>query len=272
MALADSLQRGLERFSIFFQGGVRRGILYFLGICLVLAWPMQYVGKYAALLVGQASLEEGPAAVLPGAQQADLDIGPAQFVELASGERDFYLEVDNKANPRFGFSPWIYELRLLDDTGRLIESKTRESYVLPGDAKYVTLRDTTGTATRMELVEQAGTQIVDYNPEANPFQRLPQVTVSNEEIRPGALNQLQVRALFTNRDKLRVGTMDVTYIIRNRRQEIIGIGEGQFNGFTPGETRDFIANHPANASEEAQFPEIEWSTNYLQEGNVEFTR
>ena len=270
MTMADRFQRGLERFSIFFQGGVRRKVLYFLGICLVLAWPVQYVGKYASLLVGQTTLQAGPSVVLPGTKQVDLLIGEDRFVELSNGDRDFYLEVDNKANPQFGFSPWIYELRLLDAEGGLVESQTRNSYVLPGDAKYVTMRDTTGTATRLVLEQQAGTQVVDYNPEANPFQRLPQVTVSNEEIRPGPLGDLEVRALFTNRDKLRVDTVDVTYIIRNRRQEIIGIGEGKFNGFVPGETRDFVASHPTHATEEAQFPEIEWSTNYLQEGNVEF--
>lgn len=262
----------LERFSIFFQGGVRRSLLYFIGICLLLAWPVQYLGQAAAMLVGRIRLEPGPAVVLPNFANLDYEIGQTRIARLGNGEQDVYLEVDNRPNQDFGLSPWVYELQLRDPQGQVINRQTYSSYLLPGETKYVVTRDPSGRASEMTLTELDTTRVVDYNPQANPFQKLPEVRVSNSQITPQNQNQIQLSALLTNRDRLEIQTVDVTYVLRDQNREIVGIGEGRFNGFIPEETREFVATHPTPETGAVRFLEVIWSTDYLRDGNIRFNR
>lgn len=266
----DRLQHSVENFSIFFQGGVRRGILIFLGVCILLLAPFYYIGQFTALGVRGLWLDE------------TLTINPKQFgfqplqysesrkTTLANGQQDLYVSVDNKRNKTIGFYPYVYSLQVVDKDGGLIKEETREEYILPEDIKFITVRDQSGRGDKLVITEERGTTPINFNALANPLQKTPEIVVSNESIEEIDGDRYVIRALFNNQDKQRIEKVDVIYFIRNRNQEVIGIGTGSFSGFTTNETRGFEAVHPKNASDKAQFVEVRWSVNYLDEDILKF--
>jgi hypothetical protein len=263
--------RVIENVSMFFRGGVRRNLFFFIGGCLVLAWPFYYVGLYTSKAVRYTWLDESIVINKPiFSTTADLIIGKSEVVDLIDGQKDLYLTIDNKNNPTIGYYPYIYELQVLDDQGSVITTEKGKSYILPGDIKYITARDTTGNAASIKLIQQAGTQAVEYNVQKNPFQILPKVDTVNQRIEPLNDETLKITSQFINRDKLSITEVDVLYILRDRREKIIGIGTTKFNGFVPESTRDFTANHPKHINAEATNLDVRWSTNFLADGNVKF--
>jgi hypothetical protein len=261
----------IEQISIFFQGGLRRGVLYFLGIVLLLLWPFQYVGIYTSRFIGRRLIDKSITVSNPiNSQAKPLISEKTTVIQLSNNQRDMFLTIDNKENKSVGFSPYIYKLSMYSDQGTLLNTEIINSYILPGDIKYIVKRDATGTANKLTLEEQTGTQAVDYNPIANPFQRLPKIDVESTKITKNEDNTVTVSGLFNNRDKLAVETVDVLYIIRDRREQITGIGTYKFNGFTAGSIRDFEATHPNHIKLDPQFVEVRWETNYFKDKNITF--
>jgi hypothetical protein len=263
--------RLLENASMFFQGGIRRNLFYFIGACILLAWPFYYVGLYTAKAVRYTWIDDKIVIYKPlSGSLAELQVGDSQVIDLANGQKDLYLTIDNKQNPKIGFFPYIYQLQILDDQGSVISSEKLTSYILPRDIKYITARDTTGNAESLKLTQLDGTQAVEYNVEKNPFQILPKVDTVNQNIQEIDSENLRVAAQFINRDKLIVDEVDITYILRDRRERIIGIGTAKFYGLNPENTREFTTDQPKHLKSEATSLDVQWSTNYLKEGNIKF--
>lgn len=258
----------VERVTIFFKGGVRRSILIFCGICILLLYPTYYLGIFSSGLIRRTWIDEDLAIVPKTSVQADVLVSDTNIVELVDNQRDLYLTLDNKENPNIGFNPYNYRLRVLDEQGLVVKDETRQSYILPGDIKFVTTRDETGRGVTLDLEVLPTTQAVDYNPIKNPFQILPDVEIINEVYRQIDQDTLEVSALLANRDKFSIGEVEITYILRDRREQITGIGTVFFNGFAPDTTRDFFVEQPIHSELDVQFVDVRWSTNFLDDDNL----
>ena len=127
---STGLIKVVENVSMFFRGGVRRNLFYFIGICLLLTWPFYYVGLYTAKAVRYTWLDTSLKINKPIiTTTADLKINKSEVIDLINGHKDLYLTIDNKDNPKVGFNPFIYQQQILDDQGSVISSeKNNELY------------------------------------------------------------------------------------------------------------------------------------------------
>ncbi len=270
MSTIDRAQHAVENFSIFFQGGVRRKILFFLGICILLLAPFYYIGQFTAVGVRQLWIDDTLTINPKNFTFETPTIGATKKAFLANGQQDMYVEVDNKINRTIGFYPYEYSVQILDREGSLIKEEQRKEYILPEDIKLIAIRDESGRGETLNVLEKSGTTPINFNAAANPLQRTPDVEVTNQSVEEISGDRYQIKALLNNRDKQRIERIDITYFIRNRRQEVIGVGTGSFNGFTSGSNRSFEAIHPKSVDDEAALVEIRWSVNYLDENSLQF--
>jgi hypothetical protein len=264
----DNFQYKLENLSLYFQGGVRRSIIIFAVILLILIFPVYYLGKFVSGLTAKSYLNMSSLAVNPKIQTYDYEIGKTQRAELKDGTSVLYAAVRNKKNRDIGFYPWNYSVQILDKNGAVITPKeTFESYLLPDDNKYI-VAPAPANGSDMQIIEESGTQKTTYNPNANPLLTQPNVTVQNNQVVVDKNTQtMTVSALLRNEDKRFIEKIDVTYFVRDTQESILYIGTSSFNGFVAGSERDFrITNLPLPSNGDPRTVDVRWSVNYLTNG------
>ncbi len=255
---------------MYFQGGVRRSIIIFAIILLICIFPVYYLGKFASGLSAKSYLNLNSFAVDPKIQTYDYEIGKTQRAELKDGTSVLYAAIRNKKNRDVGFSPWNYSIQILDKDGAVITPKeVFSSYLLPDDNKYIVVQSPTN-GVDMQIIEEVGTQKLNYNPNANPLLTVPNVTVQNNQVQVDAQSQtMTVSALLRNEDKRTVETIEVTYFVRDTQGSILFIGTSSFNGFGAGTERDFkIKNLPLPTNGTPRSVDVRWSVNYLRAGTI----
>jgi hypothetical protein len=269
MSFADNLQYKTENFSLYFQGGVRRSLIIFAGICLVMLVPTYFLGQQISNLWSQVSINpnhfNSKNIVIPkNLDQQPLDIGTTQVVKLANGQNTLYLTVNNKANPQVGYFPFVYTLQILTANGQILSQKKYQNYLLPGDIKYVVADSADPTGVDMKLIVEPETQAISYNPNQVGISKSPNIVIKGQSVTnlPNSTD-LQVDALFKNQDQVDVDSVDVLYIIRDARESVVGIGTYTFNGFLNGTEREMNLNYPQPADRSATQADVRWSVNYL---------
>jgi hypothetical protein len=270
MELVDNLQTKIERWSIYFQGGIRRFVLIFLGVCIILSAPFYFFGQFSSYLIGQINLNKGSIVNLKKEDVKDFQISKTQIVNLKNGSKDLYVSVNNRDNPNIGFSPWVYTIQVLDKSGAIISQETVRSFLLPGENTFVTTRNEDGQGEQIQIITEPSTNPVKYNPNntktIQPKIKIQSSSIINEE----ANSDLIVKAVLLNEDLNTVKSVNILYLIRDSRDSVIGIGTYSFNGFNPESERSFELTHPKPANREPKILDLRWSVNYLDPNNVTF--
>jgi len=269
MAL-ENLQYKFENLSMYFQGGVRRSIIIFAVILLIAIFPAYYLGKFGSGLSARSYLNLNGFAINPKIEIYDYEIGKTQRAELKDGTSVLYAAIRNKKNRDVGFSPWNYSVQILDKDGAVITPKeVFSSYLLPDDNKFIVVQSPIN-GVDMQIIQEPGTQKINYNPNANPLLTVPNITVQNNRVELDTQNQtMTVSALLRNEDKRTVETIEVTYFVRDTQESILYVGTSSFNGFAPGAQRDFrINNLPLPVTGSPRSVDVRWSVNYLRAGTI----
>ena len=275
MSIVDSWQYRIENWSIYFQGGVRRGVLIFMGICIVFLAPFYFFGQIISNLwntapVNPNKFEASNIVIAKNLVEEDLEYSPTQIAELFNGENALYLTVNNKINPKIGYFPFVYTLQVLDSEGKIVSQEKKFSYLLPNEVKYIVGKSVDNSGVQLRVIREPETQAILYNPFENSILKAPKISVKSPSIQilPGSPS-LTIKALFKNEDQVRVDRVDMLYIVRDSRQSVVGIGEFGFNGLVAGEEREVtVANYPIPKDRVATTADIRWAVNYLDKNTI----
>lgn len=269
MSQLDNFQYKIENFSIAFQGGVRRGIIIFIGACFILLGPFYFAGQLSANLYKNTWFDSKNEVIPKNLKQANYEVSETQLVPLTSGLTALYISVNNKANPTVGYYPWVYTLQITSKDGTLLDQQKFTSYLLPGEAKYLTLNSTNPDANKLTLIEEPETSKVFYNSNANNNQKVPDIQIRNDQvISVPDSNTLKVSAIFKNNTQFLIEKVDVLFIIRDSRQSVVGIGTYNFSGFVAGSERIVELDYPKSREREARFLDLRWTVNYLDKNSI----
>ena len=269
MSQLDTLQYRVENLSIAFQGGVRRGIIIFAGVCLVLLAPVYFGGSASANLFRNTWFDSKNDIIPKDLNQANYQVSETEIVPLASGEKALYISVNNKENSTTGYFPWVYTLQITSKDGTLLDQQKFSSYLLPEEVKYLTLNSADPSAVKLTLIEEPATQKVFYNPNANNNQKKPDIQIRNDQIiqQPGT-NKIKISAIFKNNTEFFIEKVDILFLVRDSRQSVVGIGVFNFSGFVAGSERIIDLDYPKPLDREARFLDLRWAVNYLDKNSI----
>ncbi len=270
MAYGDVMQRNIEHFSLWFQGGIRRGILIFFVVALVLLAPFYFLGQLTSGLYKAVWFDSSNSFNPKQLSIEDYRVSSTQVAPLANGQNDLYVTIDNKNNPTVGYFPWIYTVQILDKDNVILSQDTIRSYLLPGDVTYVIGKNRDPNGVKLNLIKESGTQPVQYNAESNSILKAPNIEVVGQGFKDSPTNkdELNVSAYFKNNDIVTIKSVDVLYIIRDTQQSVVGIGTYNFRGFTPGSEREMQISYPKPKDRVPKFIELRWFVNYLDSNAI----
>ncbi len=172
----------------------------------------------------------------------NIDVTEANIIATSADRYDVALKVINP-NQDWGVSPLEYTIHLLAEDGSIINSSSRrESFLLPGQQKYLTAYNILALKkpARAELTISLATWLKVQNYEESQFDT---TTVSFDLTKqPGAYATLKSKT--TNRTTFTYDNIQVTVIIRNTSGQMIALNSSEINTLQPAESRDFIVTFP----------------------------
>ena len=267
------LQYNLENFALWFQGGIRRWVLIFVGICVVLLAPMYFLGillsnTWNTFPANANRFDNKNLLTKKVIPELDWTISKTQIVPLATGENVLYVSISNKANPLIGYFPFFYNIQILDKDGKAVFNQIQETYILPGSIRYLVVKSDNPNAAEVRLVRSEKTVPVYYNPNSKTV-READVRLVNQNLKDITFTKnLEISATLKNFDKRQIKVLDVLYILRDARQSVVGIGTVQLTNLKPGDERSFEFFYPKPLERTATILDLQWSVNYLDTDNV----
>lgn len=270
--MAFDLQYSLENFSLWFQGGIRRSVLIFVGICVVLLAPMYFLGillsnVWNKLPANPNRFDDQLLFTPKFVAEKDWTISKTQVVPLATGESVLYVSVSNKENPLIGYFPFVYDVQILDKNGKALFNETQTSYILPGEIRYLVF-NTKIEAAEIRLVRNSKTQPIYYNPNSKSV-REASVQIVNQNLKDITFTRnLEISATVKNTDQRKIKKLDILYILRDSRQSVVGIGVWKEENLSPGQEISFKFQYPKPFERTATILDLQLSVNYLDTDNV----
>ncbi len=269
MAFADNLQYQIENLSIYFQGGIRRGILIFAGISIVLLAPSYFVAQQINNFWSNAGfnpnrINTSNIVIAKNFNIQKFETSSTQVVQLINNENSLYVTEDNKINPEVGFFPFVYSVQTLNNSGAILSQQTKRTYILPGEPKYIVAQSPDNSATTLKIQQLPETKPILYN-QANPtVLKKPKVEILSKNIEVDDQNKsMKIRITVKNGEDFGIRQIDFLIIVRGSRQDVIGIREYSLDSTGPGE-RTFSVDYPLPKSGSVPATaDIRWSVNYL---------
>jgi hypothetical protein len=271
----SSLGNSVQNFSLYFQGGVRRKILIFLGICLILLAPVYFLGQLGSTL--WANLDFNPNKLQKKSivqkkliQESDFGIDRSQIISLGNDETVLYTTINNRQNPLIGYMPFTYRLQILDKKGAVIEDRIESSYLLPGEFKYISAStgDNQGDRLVISNIEEESKPVL-FNPFSLSLGENLKIDVRNPNlfVDPNSTD-LTLSAFVKNNDLVDIKNLDILYLIRDRRDRVVGIGQYRLENLKSGEERFFSLKYPKPKFRTPVRLEIRPFVNYLDQNNL----
>jgi hypothetical protein len=269
MAFADNLQYQIENISIYFQGGIRRSILIFAGVSLVLLTPTYFIAQQAnniwsSLSINSQRLQTGSIVTPKNINLQQFELSQTQVVQLMNGENSLYVTADNKINPEVGFYPYVYSVQTLNSSGTILSQQTKRSYILPGEVKYIVAQSPENSATTLKIQQLPETKSILYNQQNPNVLKKPNVSIRGKSIDIDEAKQnIKIKIDIKNEEDFKIRQIDFLIIIRGSRQDVVGVREYSLDTTSPGE-RSFTVDYPLPKNGIApSIIDVRWSVNYL---------
>jgi hypothetical protein len=268
------LQYKLESASIYFQGGVRKSIIIFLGILLILLMPFYFFGQIMAGFWSNNSKNSQaifykeifePKNVLVSNYQIDRSVS----VPLVNSETVLYTTINNTKNQTIGYFPFVYRLQVLDANKKIVYENVESTYLLPGEVKYIIANPKNDKGYDLVITKDPKTQPVLYNPQADNLAKSVMVQTRNPIVKNNPENdQLEMTALIKNNGLVEIRSLDILYIARDARDRVVGIGEKQIMNLRSSEEREISVIYPKPKYRKATRLEVRAFVNYLDKENI----
>jgi hypothetical protein len=263
----------IETLSYYFQGGVRKSILIFGGVCVVLLAPFFFLGTLASNLYSNSSLN-------PTQIQLDNFVNPkvtkdvgyvvdrTQLVPLDTGETVLYTTINNKQNETLGYNPFVYKVQVLDQNQAVIDETIEESYLLPDDIKYIIANPKNDKGVDLRVITDPKTVQIPFNPNTPNVGKNLKIETRNPSVTDTSDGkQYELKATLKNNDIVDVKNLDLLYIVRDSLDRVVGIGEFRLQRLASGEEWNFYAQYPKPKFRRGVKLEIRPQVNYLNPGN-----
>lgn len=274
MPFLENLSQNVETASLYFQGGVRRGIIIFLGICLLFLEPVYFLGQLGATVWANSDFNPNKITSKQIVNQkliseTDFSIDRSQLVPLVGDETVLYTTINNRSNTLIGYWPFVYRMQVLDNKGTIVEEKIETSYLLPGEVGYVIANPGNDLGTRLVISPEPETVPILFNPFGVSLRDRINVQVRNNSVTeiPNS-DQLQITAILKNVDLVEIRALDILYIIRDSRDRVVGIGKYKIDYLAPGAEREFSLKYPKPKFRRAVRLDIRTFVNYLDKNSV----
>jgi hypothetical protein len=272
--MLESLTNRIETASLYFQGGVRRSVLIFTGVCILLIAPLYFFGQLAAQVWFNAPfnprgfVEKSSLFQQKTVSDNDYTIQRTQFVPLISDRTILYTTINNRGNNEVGYWPFIYRVQVLNVEGAILSDEIKQDYLLPGEVKYVMQEVDSDTATEIRVSTEPKTQGILYNDQEDNLAERINIEVRNPQIFDEGGDNLRIEAIVKNDDFVKIRNLDLLYILRDDRDRVVGIGEFQLEDIQPEEEREFSLQYPKPRFRTATRLEIRPFVNYLDTNNI----
>jgi len=179
-------------------------------------------GKCVAQKITAAPLSTGDAGIVPSG---------------VSGQYDFYGTVVNPNNV-YGASSFNYDIKLKDASGQILAERTGQSYILPGDTKYIVETNFKPSATPssydFSVSNPSWTQFTNY------YEK-PDIEIVNkqyDEITDGT-GFAQATGLLKNESPFDFDSITIRVILKDSSGHVIVLNSTEMNTVKSGENRDF---------------------------------
>jgi hypothetical protein len=263
-----NVERLIENLSIWFQGGVRRWVIIFSGVCLLLLAPFYFLASFISSLwfvtpFNPWKYNDTQLVTKKLIPERQIDISETQVVLLKDGSKELYLSLNNKDNPEIGYSPYVYDLSVLDDKGSVIDQQQRQSYLLPGDIRYVVYRSNDNQASKLVLKKNSKSVPVYYNPNSDRYKK-PNLEILNKNFSIRTFtDQLTLTFTIKNNEKKKINVIDIIFTIRDARDSVVGIGDMIINDLDAQSQKDISITYTQPLERQPKLVDIVWSVNYL---------
>ena len=199
----------------------------------------------------------------------DYSIDRSQLVPLSKGGTVLYTTINNRQNQDYGYYPFVYRVQVLDIQNSIIYEKIEQSYLLPGDIKYVVVAPGDDRGVSLRVSTEPDTRTLLYNPQAINLSKRINVEVRNPTVTDGdGEASLVLRATIKNNDIVRLKVVDLMYLIRDNRDRVVGVGQYKLENLQPGEEREFYLTYPKPRYRRATRLDIRTFVNYLDDNNI----
>jgi len=272
-----NFENNLSGLLVYFQDGIRRSILIFCGIGFLFLIPLYFLAQGASNVWSSSELNK-ERLNLANILYPSLDLSVSEYIisrtqriDLINGDTVFYTTINNRTNSEVGYFPFVYDVALLDVKDQVISQKTYSEYLLPGELKYIVVSSANGQAQNLKITpSESNSQPTKLDKTQNTL-----ASKSRElEIRnPNVVSQegqteLDVNFLVKNKSIIKIATVDLTYIVRDDRDRILGIGQYQIFNLRADEERQLSLKYPKPKVRKATRLDVKWEVNYLDKNNL----
>jgi hypothetical protein len=258
----------IENLSLWFQGGIRKNVLILLGVSLILLFPVYLVGNLGARIwdITPINLFKSDFGLVVNnikLKRTDPAISKSQLIELINNENILYASINNSVNKNIGFSPLVYNVQILDKQKTIIKDEVKTTYLLPEEVKYISSNSFSGGDEIKIKIDWDKTITKKYNPNTpNKFKNA-KINIRNSSVANLENNNVRVYSILKNQENFEIKNLDVNYILRDSRDNIVGIGSYQFNGFAPNTEREIDLIFPKHKDKTATTLDLRYSINYF---------
>jgi hypothetical protein len=248
MSIINIIQTTIISIQDSFRIGVRKSILIFCGIVLLLIYPTYYVSANAANWWFYSSFNpfglDSTNIVIPKTiNKIEVKTKDAGSSELVNGEKILMSFLDNSANLTSGYNPLYYKKQVFDNLGNLVLEKTEKSYLLPGQIKYISSTTDNINSTRIVVQILPQSKLVDYNPKSNPLIKDIDIEIRDRTIQDLG-ETLRIKTTIKNKSNLIIKNVDLTLLIRDTLDSIVGVQMTNIQDFQPGFLQEVSFEYP----------------------------
>lgn len=264
----------LENIVLELQSGVRKWVLFVLGASILLSYPAYLAGIEISKLwfykasINPYKLDNRQIVMDRKVMQNEVIVDTVNSVELINGQKVIYTFLDNRQNMNIGYNPFVYQLQIVDKDQKVLSDETRKTYLLPGQAKYISATTSLLDAASILVKKLPESSFVEYNPDANNFLKNPDIEIREKTVEPKDKDNLTLKVSLKNTTNLIIKDLDMIILIRDSLDSITGIQDYRISGFLPGENREIKIDYPKSKTRTAKTLDVRYSVNYLQRDSL----
>ena len=259
-----------------FRGGVHRWIMVYVVAGLILIFPFYILGQLGSKawfqlpanpshFVNRELVRKDYLTKNDGTLKFD-EVGVA---DLLGDQKMLYTFANNQGNKNFGYDPFVYKVQVLDENGKILNESTESTYILPGEATFISTYSDDPAATNLKIIQQPQTKQIQYNPLSNPFLRKVQLDVRDSSVTELDQSNLSLKASIKNTNNLKINKIDIILIIRDSQDGIVGAKNFSFNNLGPGDERAVDLIYPKPKNKNALNIDVRYSVNFLDSQNIQ---
>jgi hypothetical protein len=258
-----------------FRGGIHRWIFVYTIIGLILIFPFYILGQSASKLwynipfnpvhfVSKDLIKKDYLAKNDSTVKFD-EVGMS---DLLGNQKLLYTFVNNQNNKNFGYDPFVYKAQVLDEAGKILSESTEKTYILPGEASFISTYSEDPNAANLKIIQLPETKQIKYNPVANPLLHKIILDVRDARIIDLDQSNITLKASLKNVENIQIKKIDVVLIVRDSQDGIVGAKNFSFNNLGPQEERSIELIYPKPKDKNATNLDVRYSINFLDPESI----